>query len=111
MSAPKEECQGMSRNELEKEFINLNKSIETMSDLLEKIDERQQLHYNDLIKVEKDVEYIAKEIRENKSEQEKEITTLWDELRRRDRKTMWTIGMVVPVVAAIISLVVGFFAK
>lgn len=111
MPPENENFQGMPRAELENQFKNVTESIREMNDLLKKINERQQNHYNDLIKVEKDVEFITKEIGVAKDLHKEEIRTLWNELRRRDKKSMWIIGMIVPVVTVIISLLLGLIPK
>lgn len=91
------ENNGMSRTELENQFKTIGDYIRDMKKILEKIDERQQKHYTELTEVKKDIEFIKKEIKDNKTDHKEEISILWNELRRRDKKTMWIVGTIISV--------------
>jgi chromosome segregation ATPase len=75
--------------------------------ILEKINKQN----GDLIKAEKDIEYLSKELDETKKEHEKEIETLWNELRRRDKKVMWIIGLVVTITMGLMAFIATYLAK
>ena len=91
------ENNGMSRTELENQFKTIGDYIRDMKKILEKIDERQQKHYTELTEVKKDIEFIKKEIEENKKEHKEEISILWKELRRGEKKTKWTVGTIISI--------------
>jgi len=90
---------------------HIDESINSVSKNIQTILDKLGQQNGDLIKAQTEIVYLKKEVQESKEEREKEIKTLWEELRRRDKKAMWTIGMIVPVVTVVISLVIGFFLK
>ena len=87
---------------------HIDESISGVSSDIKTILDKLGQQNGDLIKAKTEIDYLKKEVTESKQESKKEIETLWEELRRKEKKSMWVIGMIVPVVTVFISLLIGF---
>lgn len=74
----------------------MNKNVNI---ILEKLDQQN----GDLIRAKKDIEFIKKETEDNKTEHKEDISILWKELRRRDKKIMWLTGTGISVAVLIMA--------
>lgn len=97
------ENEKVSRTELELQFSNINESVKDIKKILEKMDNRQQEHFGSLKELNKDIGYIKEEIAKNKTNHEKEISVLWEELNRREKKRMWIVGTIISVAVLIMG--------
>jgi len=117
-------CVGITK--LDGKFDSLIESNKEMKALLEKINDRQQTHYNDLVRVQENVLFIKNDIKGNKKEHrveiqelkkehEKDIQKIWDEFRRRQRNFWWSLTIIVPaatgVFTVIVTSLIAYFSK
>lgn len=87
---------GSKLEHIDAAIAEMNKNVDI---ILEKLNQQN----GDLIKAEKDIEYLKEEIKENKLEHKEEISILWSELRRRDKKTMWILTTAISAAVLIMA--------
>ena len=99
---------------LEKFFANLDEKIDDIKKTTEKIDIRQSKQYKIQNEQGMEIGYMEKELHQhkidvkevfakNEANAKEKINNLWEEIRRRDKKTMWIISLVVPFISALIA--------
>lgn len=117
-----ENCTAMPRDELEAKLKNISESVEEIKKILDKIDSRQQDHYEKILKQASDIKYLQKtseeekkdvkeKFKEQKDDQKTKFDHLWSEVRRRDKKNMWLTSLLVSIGAIIASIASMFISK
>lgn len=81
----------MTKGELDLHFKNLNSSIEDIKTTTHTIEKRQEKHFESIIHLDKDVEFLKKDMENHK------------------KNVRWGIGLVMPSVTAGILFVANFF--
>lgn len=109
----------MEDGTLKKYFEDLTEKIEDIKTTIKEIKEKQSSQYKKIIEHGLEIKHNKENLDEYKKSEKENLEGikddnkddkdhLWDELRRRDRKVMWIIGLAVPFVSVIIIIISGY---
>ena len=98
---------GMSREELDTRLMSITEVLIELKTMIKIIDDRQREHYEKLISVNKEIEFL----KEKECNRDRDILNVWDGIHRRDRGLKWAFGLVVTAIAPVYLFVLSFFIK
>ncbi len=94
---------------------HIDEAISGMNQNVKIILEKLNKQNGDLIKAQTELGYLKAEISENKKESKEQSDILWKELRRRDKVSMWKMGVIATVLvgfaAMIVPILIAYFSK
>lgn len=83
----------MTKGELETNFKHIASSITDIKKIVDRIETRQASHYKSIIHLNKDVEFLKKDMESHR------------------KNVRWGIGLVVPVITSIIYFTTNYFTQ